>query len=113
MFKNDLIRQKLEQDPALAAEVARIQAERAEAERYTPLTAIRQAAGLTRADLAERLGMTDRELAELEAVGEDWTLSTLARYADAAGARLTLTAKVGDEELDFAASRSAGGFLML
>ncbi|MUM34946.1 helix-turn-helix transcriptional regulator, partial [Mycobacterium sp. CBMA361] len=67
MPKNAQIQGRLNGDPDLAAEVARIQAERAEASQYTPLIAIRQAAGLTRAELAQRLGMTEQALTELEA----------------------------------------------
>lgn len=110
MPKNDQIQERLRRDPELAAEVARIQAERAEAARYTPLIAIRQAAGLSRAQLAERLQLTESALIELE-TDQDWTLSTLVKYCDAAGARATLTVKMGAEVLDFDASTSARRFL--
>lgn len=111
MPKNEQIRARLDRDPELAAEVARIQAERAEAARYTPLVAVRQAAGLTRAELARRLDMTEPALSALEG-DQDWPLSTLVRYCDAAGAVATLTVEIGGDVLDFEARESARGFLM-
>ncbi|MDX1879632.1 helix-turn-helix transcriptional regulator [Mycolicibacterium sp. 141076] len=111
MPKNDQIQERLRRDPELAAEVARIQAERVEAAQYTPLIAIRQAAGLSRAELAERLQLTEPAFIELE-TDQDWTLSTLVRYCDAAGAVAMLTVEIGGNVLDFEARQTARGFLM-
>jgi DNA-binding XRE family transcriptional regulator len=55
--------------------------------RPTTITDLRRAAGLTQAELAERLAMSQSDLSKLERRG-DVRLSTLVRLAGAFGARL-------------------------
>lgn len=67
------------------------------------IRSIRQAAGLSQAAQAERMGMSatgQRTVSQIEA-REDWLLSSLAAYIKAAGGTAELVVNVGDEELKF------------
>lgn len=64
------------------------------------LAAVRHAANLTQAELAERMGIKQAALSGVEN-REDLLLSTLASYLEAAGARdVTITAKLGDRVIE-------------
>jgi DNA-binding XRE family transcriptional regulator len=55
----------------------------------------RQAAGLTQAELAERLGVSQAQVARIEKRGYDaYTLTTLRRYVQALGEDFSVTVEV-------------------
>lgn len=54
------------------------------------LVAERRAAGLSQAEVADRMGTSQPAVARVEAGGVDVRLSTLQRYAEAVGRRLEL-----------------------
>lgn len=67
------------------------------------LKSIRQAAELSQATLAERMGMSSngqRTVSQIEA-REDWLLSSVASYIRAAGGTAELTVTVNGDELRF------------
>jgi transcriptional regulator with XRE-family HTH domain len=55
------------------------------------IRAARQAEGLTQAELARRLGITQPSIARLEAAGDEVTVATLQRALNAMGRALELT----------------------
>ena len=60
--------------------------EAAKKELWLQLVEARQAAGLTQAQLAERIGVSQAQVARIEQRGYDsYTLKTLKRYVDALG----------------------------
>jgi len=65
-------------------------------ELVTELVEHRRAAGLSQAEVADRMGTSQPAVARLEAGGVDARLSTLERYAAAVGRRLEL--RLGDDE---------------
>jgi transcriptional regulator with XRE-family HTH domain len=73
-------------------------------ERMINLQAIREAAGLSRRDIGDRLGFNERTgritVAQIEG-RQDWLLSSLAAYLKAAGAIGELTVKINGEEFLF------------
>lgn len=68
------------------------------------LKAVRDAAGLSRAELAERMGMSERSgrvtVAQIEK-RSDWLVSSVAAFIAAAGGAAELTVKVNGKELKF------------
>lgn len=65
--------------------------ESAKMELWLQLAQARQAAGLTQAELAERLGVTQSQVAKMEKRGyESYTLNSLRRYVQALGEGFTL-----------------------
>jgi len=63
--------------------------EAAKKELWLQLVEARQAAGLTQAELARRLGVSQAQVARIEKSGYDsYTLNTLRRYVRALGKRL-------------------------
>jgi DNA-binding XRE family transcriptional regulator len=63
--------------------------EAAKKELWLQLVEARQAAGLTQAELAERLGVSQAQVARIEKSGYDaYTLNTLRRYVQALGRTL-------------------------
>jgi transcriptional regulator with XRE-family HTH domain len=68
------------------------------------LKAVREAAGMSRRELADALGMSPRSgritVAQIEN-RDDWLLSSLAAYLTAAGATAELTVTVGGEQFKF------------
>jgi predicted transcriptional regulator len=62
------------------------------------LVAMRRAAGLSQAEVAERMGTSQPAVARLEAGNVDVRLSTLERYAAAVGGRLRLRLDHRDRE---------------
>lgn len=67
--------------------------------RVTTLAALRKARGLTQAQLTDDLGMTQGEVSRLER-RENLHLATLARFIEATGGRLRITAVYDDDEVD-------------
>jgi transcriptional regulator with XRE-family HTH domain len=64
-------------------------------ELWLQLVEARQAAGLTQAELAKRLGISQAQVARIERRGYDaYTLSTLRRYVKALGAGFSLEVRV-------------------
>ena len=62
---------------------------------WLQLVEARQAAGLTQAELATRLGVSQAQVARIEKRGYDgYTLNTLRRYVQALGADFTLQVAV-------------------
>lgn len=69
--------------------------------RVTTLAALRKARGLTQAQLTDDLGMTQGEISRLER-RENLHLATLARFIEATGGRLRITAVYDDDEVEVA-----------
>jgi len=67
--------------------------------RVRTLAALRRARGLTQAQLTEELGMTQGEISRLER-RQNLHLSTLARFIEATGGKLRITAVYNDDEVD-------------
>lgn len=69
--------------------------EAAKSELWLQLVEARQAVGLTQAELAKRLGVTQSQVARIEKRGYDaYTLTTLRRYVQALGEGFALEVKV-------------------
>ena len=69
--------------------------EAAKKELWLQLVEARQAAGLTQAQMAERLGVSQSQVAKIEKRGyEAYTLTTLRRYVQALGDDFTLEVRV-------------------
>ncbi len=98
---NDRINQ-LAQRPDIAAEVAGVRAEMAEADRTYAmgLAALRQAAELTQVELARRMGVTQAAISRMEQP-HDLLLSTLNSYLQAIGgtARMIVSFADGHETI--------------
>lgn len=62
------------------------------------LRALREAAGLTQEELAQRVAVTQSELSKLER-REDYRLSTLRRYVNALGGQLEIVAVVDGKRI--------------
>jgi DNA-binding transcriptional regulator YiaG len=93
---NDRIR-KLAQRPDIAAEVAQVRADMAEADRTYAmgLAALRQAAQLTQAELAQRMGVTQAAISRMEQP-HDLLLSTLNSYLQAIGGHASMIVRFAD-----------------
>jgi DNA-binding XRE family transcriptional regulator len=66
---------------------------------WLQLAEARQAAGFTQAELANRLGVSQAQVARMEKRGYDaYTLTSLRRYVDALGDGFTLEVKVNKGE---------------
>lgn len=75
--------------------------EAAKSELWLQLVEARQAAGLTQAELAERLGVSQAQVSRIEKRGYDaYTLNTLRRYVQALGDGFTLNVTVERQERD-------------
>lgn len=69
--------------------------EAAKSELWLQLVEARQAVGLTQAQLAERLGVSQAQVARIEKRGYDaYTLNTLRRYVAALGSGFTLEVRI-------------------
>jgi len=62
----------------------------------------RQLRGLTQAELAERMGISQGRVSRLESVHYDRRLDSLAAYLHAVGAELLMAIKVGDQLIQVA-----------
>ena len=93
---NDRINQ-LAQRPDIAAEVARVRADMAEADRTYAmgLAALRQAAELTQVELARRMGVTQAAISRMEQP-HDLLLSTLNAYLQAIGGTARMIVSFAD-----------------
>src|SRR6266571_1947230 len=66
--------------------------EAAKSDLWLQLVEARQAAGLTQAQLAKRLGVSQAQVARIEKQGYDaYTLNTLRRYAQALGRKIEIS----------------------
>jgi predicted XRE-type DNA-binding protein len=77
--------------------------EAAKSELWLQLVEARQAAGLTQQQVAERMGITQSQIARIEKQGYDaYTLRTLRRYVEALGDDFSLqvTVRKGEEAFD-------------
>ena len=88
---------QLAQRPDIAAEVAQVRAEMAEADRTYAmgLAALRQAAELTQVELAHRMGITQAAISRMEQP-HDLLLSTLNAYLQAIGGTARLVVSFAD-----------------
>ncbi len=68
-------------------------------QRVHTLAALRKARGLTQAQLTEEMGMTQGEVSRLER-RENLHLATLARFIEATGGKLRITAVYNDDEVE-------------
>jgi DNA-binding transcriptional regulator YiaG len=93
---NDRIRQ-LARRPGIAAEVAQVRAEMAEADRTYAmgLAALRQAAELTQVELARRMGVTQAAISRMEQP-HDLLLSTPNAYLQAIGGTARMIVSFAD-----------------
>jgi DNA-binding transcriptional regulator YiaG len=91
---NDRINQ-LAQQPDIAAEVAQVRADMADADRTYPmgLAALRQAAELTQVELARRMGITQAAISRME---QPHDLSTLNAYLQAIGGTARMIVSFAD-----------------
>ncbi len=64
------------------------------------LSDARRAAGLTQADLAQRLGISQASIAQLERPGSNPRIATLQRALRAAGAELAISAHPRESSID-------------
>lgn len=64
------------------------------------LAAIRAAAGLTQAELGKRWGKGQRAVSHIES-HNDWSLSNLVSYLKSAGAHVTLSVGLAEDEFIF------------
>ena len=85
MQSHDQLVKKLLRRPGVRAEVERI--EREEGVLLDALLKARQDAGLTQAQVAERMGTTQSVVARLESGRRAPSMRTVQRYAQAVGAR--------------------------
>lgn len=70
--------------------------EAAKSELWLQLVEARREAGLTQKQMAERLGVSQAQVARIEKEGYDaYTLNTLRRYVKALGEGFTLEVKIG------------------
>ena len=73
--------------------------ESAKKELWLQLVEARQEAGLTQVELAERLGVSQAQVARIEKRGYDaYTLTTLRRYVEALGQGFSLEVRVRHED---------------
>ena len=73
--------------------------EAAKKELWLQLVEARQKAGLTQAEVAARIGVSQAQVARIEKSGYDaYTLNTLRRYIQALGERFALEVKVKERE---------------
>ena len=90
LFEEDRVR--MFADPTLRAIY---EEEAAKKELWLQLIEARQTAGLTQAELAKRLGVSQAQVARIEKRGYDaYTLTTLRRYVQALGTGFTLKVEV-------------------
>jgi DNA-binding XRE family transcriptional regulator len=81
--------------------------EAAKLELWLQLVEARQAAGLTQAELAERLGVSQAQVARLEKRGYDaYTLNSLRRYVEALGNGFRLEVSIRPPEPETAGAGS-------
>src|SRR6266849_2790101 len=77
--------------------------EAAKKELWVQLVEARQAAGLTQAEVAKRLGVSQAQVARIEKRGYDaYTLNTLRRYVQALGEGFALEVRVRQPEKETA-----------
>ncbi len=89
-------RDELRSDPEYQAIYAE---EAAKSELWLQLVEARQAAGLTQQQVAERMGVSQAQVARIEKAGYDaYTLRTLRRYLDALGDEFSLEVSVKRED---------------
>lgn len=91
------IRDEAMKDPEFAAAVEMKRS--AIRRRVSTLAALRKARGLTQAQLIDDLGMTQGEISRLER-RENLHIATLARFIEATGGRLRITAVYDDDEVE-------------
>ena len=87
MMKLKELKKRLMEDPEFREEYARVDEEYALVE---ALVRARTIAKLTQADVARRLGTTQSAIARLEGGKVSPSFTTLRRYAEATGTRLTV-----------------------
>ena len=74
--------------------------EAAKSELWLQLVEARQAAGLTQAELAKRLGVSQAQVARMEKRGYDaYTLTSLRRYVEALGQGFALEVRIRQPEV--------------
>ncbi|MGW4222966.1 helix-turn-helix domain-containing protein [Streptomyces bauhiniae] len=79
----------LDLDPADPETAAAMQDSDALADLVVTLTASRTALGMSQAEVAQRMGVTEAEVTDFERVGGDPHFTTVQRYARAVGYQLT------------------------
>ncbi|MCK9248563.1 MAG: helix-turn-helix transcriptional regulator [Solirubrobacteraceae bacterium] len=68
---------------------------------------LRERAGVSQSDLAERLQISRPRVSAIERNGEDLRLSTIGRYVEALGGRMRLVATINGEDIDIVPSRTS------
>jgi transcriptional regulator with XRE-family HTH domain len=111
---NSWLKRTLAEDPALAA---RVEKRLAEMRIEQDLIALRQSRGLTQAQLATMLGISQPAVAKMEAEGGNLEIRTLARAAEVLDARLEIRLITGPRRSGgrpaslYASGPSAPGFV--
>jgi len=95
---------KVLEAPGAAARVAEIEDELRLA---AGLTALREQAGYSQRELAQRMGVSQPRVAAIER-SRNVTLDVLEQYVDAVGARLEVTVVKGRSKIPLIASRGSG-----
>ena len=100
-----LWRDKLTRDPAFRK---LYEEEAAKGSLWLQLVEARQEAGLTQEEVANRLGVSQAQVARIEKRGYDsYTLNTLRRYVEALGSEFSLEIRVTRNEPEGGASQVA------
>jgi DNA-binding transcriptional regulator YiaG len=93
---DDLTRHLTAEDRARMDE---IKTEMIDAERGYELAALRRAQGLTQAQVAETMGITQGRVSQMERGQAHLTNTTMAAYLEAIGGELTILATVGNHSV--------------
>jgi DNA-binding XRE family transcriptional regulator len=72
------------------------------------LHALRERAGISQAELADRLSVSRPRVSAIERGGDDLRVSTVKRYVEALGGTMRLVATIDGEDVDLDARRTLG-----
>ncbi len=95
----DELREQIDADPARRANV--------EAHKTAMLSELRRKLDLTQAIVADRLGVTQENVSQIERGEADVRLSTLSRYVEALGGRLEVRAAFPEETVALSVGKAA------
>lgn len=72
------------------------------------LHALRERAGVSQADLADRLSVSRPRVSAIERGSDDLRVSTVKRYVEALGGRMRMVATIDGQDIDLDPQRTAG-----
>jgi DNA-binding XRE family transcriptional regulator len=73
------------------------------------LHALRERAGVSQADLADRLSVSRPRVSAIERGSDDLRVSTVKRYVEALGGQMRLVATIDGQDIDLAPQRTVDG----